>query len=71
MRVVGFGAEGLRGERMIHELLPTKELQDYWSSRPRYEVPDSGPGPSGSGKGQKGKDGKGKGKGSEKKKGKK
>lgn len=37
MRICGFGAEGLRNERMIHETFPNKELQDYWSSRPRYE----------------------------------
>ncbi|KAI3602335.1 xylosidase arabinosidase [Moniliophthora roreri] len=37
MRICGFAAEGLRSERMIHETFPSKELQDYWSSRPRYE----------------------------------
>ena len=37
MRICGFGAEGLRNERRIHETFPLKELQDYWSSRPRYE----------------------------------
>ncbi|KAG7090571.1 hypothetical protein E1B28_009678 [Marasmius oreades] len=37
MRICGFAAEGLRSERMIHESFPSKELQDYWSSRPRYE----------------------------------
>ncbi|KAJ3723802.1 hypothetical protein C8R42DRAFT_663634 [Lentinula raphanica] len=37
MRICGFAAEGLRSERMIHETFPSKELQDYWSTRPRYE----------------------------------
>ncbi|KAJ8488759.1 hypothetical protein ONZ51_g3342 [Trametes cubensis] len=44
MRICGFAAEGLRGERTIHETLPSKELQDYWSTRPRYEDrPQAGP----------------------------
>lgn len=30
-------AEGLRSERWIHETFPLKELQDYWSSRPKHE----------------------------------
>ncbi|TFK38727.1 hypothetical protein BDQ12DRAFT_683236 [Crucibulum laeve] len=37
MRICGFAAEGLRSERRIHDTFPSKELQDYWSSRPRYE----------------------------------
>lgn len=37
LRICGFAVEGLRSERMIHETFPNKELQDYWSSRPRYE----------------------------------
>ena len=37
MRICGFAAEGLRGERRIHETFPVKELQDYWASRPKYE----------------------------------
>lgn len=37
MRICGFAAEGLRGERKIYETFPVKELQDYWSSRPKYE----------------------------------
>ncbi|KAG1768814.1 hypothetical protein EDD22DRAFT_949266 [Suillus occidentalis] len=37
MRIVGFAAESLRGERMLHETFPVKELQDYWATRPRYE----------------------------------
>ncbi|TBU26339.1 hypothetical protein BD311DRAFT_667689 [Dichomitus squalens] len=37
MRICGFAAEGLRGERLILDTFPSKELQDYWSSRPRYE----------------------------------
>ncbi|KAJ7223466.1 hypothetical protein GGX14DRAFT_658206 [Mycena pura] len=40
MRVAGFAAEGLRGERRIHDAFPSKELQDYWGTRPRYE-PDA------------------------------
>ncbi|OJT09971.1 hypothetical protein TRAPUB_13552 [Trametes pubescens] len=51
MRICGFAAEGLRGERMIHDTFPSKELQDYWSTRPRYEETPaaSAAGPSGSG----------------------
>ena len=41
MRICGFAAEGLRSERRIHESFPSKELQDYWSTRPRYEDVDS------------------------------
>ncbi|KAI0935767.1 hypothetical protein AcV5_004092 [Taiwanofungus camphoratus] len=37
MRICGFTAESLRGERIVHETFPVKELQDYWSTRPRYE----------------------------------
>ncbi|KAJ7474213.1 hypothetical protein FB451DRAFT_1133590 [Mycena latifolia] len=37
MRIAGFAAEGLRSERRIHDSFPSKELQDYWSTRPRYE----------------------------------
>ena len=37
MRICGYAAEGLRSERRIHETFPIKELQDYWSSRPKYE----------------------------------
>ncbi|KAH8822899.1 hypothetical protein DL96DRAFT_1619691 [Flagelloscypha sp. PMI_526] len=37
MRVLGFFGESLRGERRIHEGFPSKDLQDYWSSRPKYE----------------------------------
>lgn len=37
MRICGFAAEGLRGERLILDSFPSKELQDYWSSRPHYE----------------------------------
>ena len=40
MRICGFAAEGLRNERRILETFPVKELQDYWSSRPRYEAVD-------------------------------
>ncbi|KAL0945616.1 hypothetical protein HGRIS_014771 [Hohenbuehelia grisea] len=41
MRICGFAAEGVRSERRIHESFPSKELQDYWSSRPRYEDVDN------------------------------
>ena len=37
MRICGLAAEGLRNERPILETFPKKELDDYWSSRPRYE----------------------------------
>ncbi|KAK0475147.1 hypothetical protein IW261DRAFT_1495730 [Armillaria novae-zelandiae] len=37
MRICGFAAEGLRSERLIHETFPVKELDDYWSTRPKYE----------------------------------
>ena len=37
MRICGFAGEGLRNERRIYETFPVKELQDYWSSRPKYE----------------------------------
>ncbi|EMD41457.1 hypothetical protein CERSUDRAFT_110033 [Gelatoporia subvermispora B] len=37
MRICGFVGESLRGERTVTETFPSKELQDYWSSRPRYE----------------------------------
>lgn len=37
MRIAGFAAESLRGDRMLHESFPVKELQDYWATRPRYE----------------------------------
>ncbi|TEB29253.1 hypothetical protein FA13DRAFT_669990 [Coprinellus micaceus] len=37
MRICGFAAEVLRGERRIFDSFPSKELQDYWSSRPKYE----------------------------------
>ncbi|KAG6910617.1 hypothetical protein DXG01_009126 [Tephrocybe rancida] len=40
MRICGFAAEGLRGERRIFESFPSKELQDYWSTRPKYEDVD-------------------------------
>ncbi|TCD68594.1 hypothetical protein EIP91_010383 [Steccherinum ochraceum] len=56
MRICGFAAEGLRGERMIHETFPSKELQDYWSTRPRYED-TAGPSSSGLGSGKKDKEG--------------
>ncbi|KIY43969.1 hypothetical protein FISHEDRAFT_22785, partial [Fistulina hepatica ATCC 64428] len=33
MRICGFLAQGLRGERHIDEVFPEKELRDYWKSR--------------------------------------
>ena len=47
MRIAGFIAEGLRDERIIHETFPSKELDDYWATRPHYEE-DAGYGASGS-----------------------
>ena len=35
-------AEILRGDRRLLETFPHKELQDYWSTRPRYEDSTSG-----------------------------
>lgn len=57
MRICGFAAEGLHGERFIHETFPIKELQDYWAHRPHYEDPaaagsSSAAGPSASGAAQ-------------------
>lgn len=49
MRICGFVAESLRGERIVHDSFPQKELQDYWSTRPRYEDKREDPFPSGSG----------------------
>ncbi|KAJ7160675.1 hypothetical protein C8R43DRAFT_342963 [Mycena crocata] len=49
MRIAGFAAEGLRGERRINDTLPSKELQDYWATRPRYEGDASHPSSSAAG----------------------
>ncbi|KAJ2933265.1 hypothetical protein H1R20_g3825, partial [Candolleomyces eurysporus] len=38
MRICGFAAEGLRSERRIFDSFPSKELQDYWGTRPKYEI---------------------------------
>jgi hypothetical protein len=35
MRICGYAAEGLRGERRLFELFPSKELQDFWGNRPK------------------------------------
>ncbi|KAF8914765.1 hypothetical protein CPB85DRAFT_1560740 [Mucidula mucida] len=51
MRICGFAAEGLRSERMIHESFPSKELDDYWATRPKYEEEIVSPSASGSGNG--------------------
>ncbi|KAG6849764.1 hypothetical protein H0H93_005446 [Arthromyces matolae] len=40
MRICGFAGEGLRSERRVFETFPSKELDDYWSTRPRYEDVD-------------------------------
>ncbi|KAG6885506.1 hypothetical protein C0993_000756 [Termitomyces sp. T159_Od127] len=40
MRICGFAAEGLRSERRIFETFPSKEVEDYWSSHPKYEDVD-------------------------------
>ncbi len=37
MRFVALLPKGLRSERLIHETFPVKELDDYWSTRPKYE----------------------------------
>lgn len=52
MRICGFAAEVLRNERRLFETFPSKELQDYWSNRPKYEevpVQAVAPGPSSAG----------------------
>ncbi|KAJ7461378.1 hypothetical protein B0H11DRAFT_1872096 [Mycena galericulata] len=41
MRIAGFAAEGLRSERRIFDSFPSKELQDYWAGRPKYEEEES------------------------------
>ena len=35
MRIMGFAAEGFHGQRTLLDTFPVKELQDYWSTRPR------------------------------------
>ena len=54
MRICGYAVESLRGERLILGTFPSKELQDYWSSRPHYEdeVSSSSAGGSGSKQGE-------------------
>ena len=37
MRICGFIGEVLRGEQQNSEPFPVKDLQDFWSSRPKYE----------------------------------
>ncbi|KAH9836626.1 uncharacterized protein C8Q71DRAFT_50623 [Rhodofomes roseus] len=49
MRICDFAAESLRGERIIHDTFPHKELQDYWSTHPRFEDKREDPVASGSG----------------------
>ncbi|KZT18216.1 hypothetical protein NEOLEDRAFT_1246545 [Neolentinus lepideus HHB14362 ss-1] len=52
MRICGLAADGLRGERMIHETFPYKELQDYWSTHPKYDEGEKGPSAASSGNSQ-------------------
>ena len=54
MRICGYAVESIRGERLILGTFPSKELQDYWSSRPHYEdeVSSSSAGGSGSKQGE-------------------
>ncbi|KAF8628523.1 hypothetical protein AX15_003837 [Amanita polypyramis BW_CC] len=40
MRICGLAAEGLRNDSVIHEAFPSKELQDYWTRRPKFEEYD-------------------------------
>jgi len=44
MWICGFAAEALWGERRMYDSFPSKELQDYWSTGPKYEDvdPESG-----------------------------
>ncbi|KAI0321461.1 hypothetical protein OF83DRAFT_1168415 [Amylostereum chailletii] len=51
MRIAGYAAEALKGERSIEEHFPEKELRDWKSSHPRYETRPPGSGASGSGTG--------------------
>lgn len=55
MRISGFASDILRGERTLQEPFPVKDLQDYWSHRPRDDMEDldaaSGSVASGSGSG--------------------
>lgn len=55
MRISGFASDILRGERALQEPFPVKDLQDYWSHRPKYDMEDldaaSGGAASGSGSG--------------------
>lgn len=52
MRICGFAGESLRGERILHDTFPSKELEDYWSTRPRYEDNEAQAGPSMSSEGK-------------------
>ncbi|KAI0063256.1 hypothetical protein BV25DRAFT_466337 [Artomyces pyxidatus] len=50
MRIAGYAAEALKGERQINEEFPEKELKDWTHSHPNYEdAGSSSAGPSGSG----------------------
>ena len=44
MWICGFAAKALWGEWRVYDSFPSKELQDYWSTRPKYEDvdPESG-----------------------------
>ncbi|XP_006454960.1 hypothetical protein AGABI2DRAFT_114730 [Agaricus bisporus var. bisporus H97] len=42
MRICGLVSETMHNERRIFETFPSKELQDYWANRPKYQdVPAS------------------------------
>lgn len=61
MRICGLVSETMHNERNIFETFPSKELQDYWSNRPKYQdVPahSSVSGSTSSGTGSSGQRGK-------------
>lgn len=42
LRICGFAAEAMKDERRVYEDLPKKELDDYWATRPKYEISQQG-----------------------------
>ncbi|KAG8836290.1 hypothetical protein FRC17_007440 [Serendipita sp. 399] len=38
LRICGFASEVMKDERRVYEDLPKKELDDYWATRPKYEI---------------------------------
>jgi len=40
MWICRFTAEAPQGKRRVYDSFPSKELQDYWSTRPKYEDVD-------------------------------